>query len=203
MQYLVGTRHFTWEGNGNPLQLLLGESHGWRSLVGYSPWVAESRTWLSDFTFTFHFHALEKEMATHSSILAWRIPGTEELVGLPSMGLHRVRHDRRGLAAAGISQMNLLNPHNNHVTISSSPPLASYYGWESWSTGGLHNVLMVMWLMHVRACVKTRKPMLLISMFFCFHSFVVDLFFFLNFKKSFILDNTSLCDCVLSYRFFF
>ena len=45
--------------------------------------------------------------------------------------------------------------------------------------------------------------MLLISMFFCFHSFVVDLFFFLNFKKSFILDNTSLCDCVLSYRFFF
>ena len=48
---------------------------------------------LSNFTFTFHFHALEKEMATHSSILAWRIPGTEEPVGLPSMGSHRVRHD--------------------------------------------------------------------------------------------------------------
>ena len=48
---------------------------------------------LSDFTFTFHFHALEKEMATYSSILAWRIPGTEEPSGLPSMGLHRVRHD--------------------------------------------------------------------------------------------------------------
>ena len=48
---------------------------------------------LSDFTFTFHFHALEKEMATHSSVLAWRIPGTGEPVGLPSMGLHRVRHD--------------------------------------------------------------------------------------------------------------
>ena len=47
---------------------------------------------LSDFTFTFHFHALEKEMATHSSILAWRIPGTEEPSGLPSMGPHRVRH---------------------------------------------------------------------------------------------------------------
>ena len=46
-----------------------------------------------EFTFTFHFHALEKEMATHSSILAWRIPGTEEPVGLPSMGSHRVRHD--------------------------------------------------------------------------------------------------------------
>ena len=55
--------------------------------------VAKSRTRLSDFTFTFHFHALEKEMATHSSVLAWRIPGTEEPSGLPSMGLHRVRHD--------------------------------------------------------------------------------------------------------------
>ena len=48
---------------------------------------------LSDFTFTFHFHALEKEMATHSSVLAWRIPGTGEPGGLPSMGSHRVRHD--------------------------------------------------------------------------------------------------------------
>ena len=52
-----------------------------------------SRTRLSDFTFTFHFHALEKEMATHSSVLAWRIPGTEEPGGLPSMGSHRVGHD--------------------------------------------------------------------------------------------------------------
>ena len=50
-------------------------------------------TRLSDFTFTFHFHALEKEMATHSSVLAWRIPGTGEPGGLPSMGSHRVRHD--------------------------------------------------------------------------------------------------------------
>ena len=48
---------------------------------------------LSDLTFTFHFHALEKEIATHSSVLAWRIPGTEEPVGLPSMGSHRVGHD--------------------------------------------------------------------------------------------------------------
>ena len=52
-----------------------------------------SRTRLSDFTLTFHFHALEKEMATHSSVLAWRIPGTEEPGGLPSMGSHRVGHD--------------------------------------------------------------------------------------------------------------
>ena len=55
--------------------------------------VAESRTQLSDFTFTFHFHALEKEMATHSSVLARRIPGTEEAGGLPTMGSHRVGQD--------------------------------------------------------------------------------------------------------------
>ena len=54
---------------------------------------AKSRARLSDFTFTFHFHALEKEMATHSSILAWRIPGTEKPSGLLSMGSHRVRYD--------------------------------------------------------------------------------------------------------------
>ena len=53
----------------------------------------QSRTRLSDFTFTFHFHALEKEMATHSSVLAWNIPGTGEPGGLPSMGSHRVGHD--------------------------------------------------------------------------------------------------------------
>ena len=61
---------------------------------------SQSRTWLSDFTFTFHFHALEKEMATHSSVLAWRIPGSGEPVGLPSMGSHRVGHDWSDLAAA-------------------------------------------------------------------------------------------------------
>ena len=55
--------------------------------------VARSRTRLSNFPFTFHFHALEKEMATHSSVLAWRIPGMEEPGGLPSVGLHRVGHD--------------------------------------------------------------------------------------------------------------
>ena len=55
--------------------------------------VAWSRTGLSNFTFAFHFHALEKEMATHSNVLAWRIQGTGEPGGLPSMELHRVRHD--------------------------------------------------------------------------------------------------------------
>ena len=57
------------------------------------PGVAKSRTRLSDFIFTSHFHALEKEMATHSSVLAWKIPGTVEPDGLPSVGSHRVGHD--------------------------------------------------------------------------------------------------------------
>ena len=74
------------------LVLLPGESHGRRSLVGVHG-VAKSRARLSDFTFTFHFHPLEKEMATHFSVLAWRIPGTGEPGGLPSMGSHRVGHD--------------------------------------------------------------------------------------------------------------
>ena len=62
----------------------------WRAAVHG---VAKSQTLLSDFTVTFHFHALEKEMATHSSVLAWRIPGTVEPGGLPSMGSRRVGHD--------------------------------------------------------------------------------------------------------------
>ena len=68
----------------------------------------KSQTRLSDFTFTFHFHVLEKEMATHSSVLAWRIPGTEEPGGLPSMGSHRVGHDWCNLAAAAAYFLALL-----------------------------------------------------------------------------------------------
>ena len=73
-----------------PTPVLLS-GNGWRSLVVHG--VAKSRTRLSDFTFTFHFPALEKEMATHSSVLAWRIPGMGEPGGLPSMGSHRVGDD--------------------------------------------------------------------------------------------------------------
>ena len=73
--------------------LFPGKSHGGRSLVGAVHGVAKSWTQLSDLTFTFHFHALEKAMATHSSVLAWRIPGMGEPGGLLSTGLHRVRHD--------------------------------------------------------------------------------------------------------------
>ena len=79
------------EGNGTPLQYSCLEN----PMDGGAWWaaahrVSKSRTQLCDFTFTFHFQALEKEMATHSSVLAWRIPGTGEPGGLPSMGSHRV-----------------------------------------------------------------------------------------------------------------
>jgi len=71
--------------------------------------VAKSRTRLSDFTFTFHFHALEKEMATHSSVLAWRIPGTGEPGGLPSLGSHRVGHYWSYLAAVSIVSSSFIH----------------------------------------------------------------------------------------------
>ena len=82
------------EGNGNPLQYsclnnIMDGAAWWAAVHG----VATSQARLSDFTSTFHFAALEKEMATHSSVLAWRIPGTGEPGGLPSMGSHRVGHN--------------------------------------------------------------------------------------------------------------
>ena len=84
--------------------LLPGKSHGQRAWWAAVHGVTKSQTRLRDFTFIFHFHALEKEMATHSSVLAWRIPGTGEPGGLPSMGLHRVGHDWSDLAAAYVNR---------------------------------------------------------------------------------------------------
>ena len=92
--YLTGTSLYSGEGNGTPLQYSCLENPmgrgAWKTAVHG---VAENRTLLSDFPFTFHFHALEKEMATHSSVLARRIPGKGEPGGLPSMGSHRVGRD--------------------------------------------------------------------------------------------------------------
>ena len=91
---LLGIWTSVGEGNGTPLQYSCLENPmdggAWGTAVHG---VAKSRTRLSDFTLTFHFHALEKEMATHSSVLAWRIPETGEPGELPSMGSHRVGHD--------------------------------------------------------------------------------------------------------------
>ena len=89
------------ECNGTPLQYSCLENpmdgEAWKAAVHG---VTEGWTRLSDFTFTFHFHALEKEMATHSSVIAWRIPGTGEPGGLLSMGSHRLGYDWSDLAAA-------------------------------------------------------------------------------------------------------
>ena len=106
--------HMYTEGNGTPLQYSClenpmdgGEPGRLRSMWSLS------RTWLSGFTFTFHFQVLEKEMATHSSVLAWRMPGRGEPGGLPSMGSHRVGHDWSDLAVAAcikqITNENLLH----------------------------------------------------------------------------------------------
>ena len=98
--YLYSLRDLHGEGNGTPLQYSCLEN----PMDGGAWWaavhaVARSRTRLSDFTFTFHFYELEKEMASHSSFLVWRIPGTGESGELPSLRLHRVGHDWSDLAA--------------------------------------------------------------------------------------------------------
>jgi len=96
--------------NGIPLQYSCLENPmdggaWWAAVRG----VAKSQTRPSDFTLTFHYHALEEEMATHSSVLAWRIPWTEEPGGLPSMGLHRVGHDWSDLAAVAAAELDKMS----------------------------------------------------------------------------------------------
>ena len=120
------------EGNGTPLQYSCLETPmdrgaWWAAVHG----VAKSQIQLSNLTVTFHFHALEKEMATHSSVLAWRIPGAGKSGGLPSMGSHRVGHDWSDLAAAAvILQSPPWPPHPFHfpchclVQCSCSGPLS-------------------------------------------------------------------------------
>ena len=106
------------EGNGTPLQYsCLANPMDWRAWKAAVHGVAEGGTGLSDFTFTFQFHALEKKMATQSSVLAQRIPGTGEPGGLPSMGSHRVGHDWSNLAAVvlnvpEVSEIALISFHS-------------------------------------------------------------------------------------------
>ena len=120
--YFIHSSIYIREGNGTPLQYSCLENPTdrgawWAAIHG----VAKSRTWLSNFTFTFHFPALEKEMATHSSVLAWRIPGTGFSDGLPSMGSHRVGHDWSNLAAAAAAAYICSNPN---LPIHPTPPLS-------------------------------------------------------------------------------
>ena len=103
ISFLFGAEQYSTvrKGNGTPLQYSCLENPmdggaWWAAVHG----VAKTQTRLSNFTFTFHFHSLKKEMAPHSSVLAWRIPGTGEPGGLPSMGSHRLGHDWSDLAAA-------------------------------------------------------------------------------------------------------
>ena len=134
----------TGEGNGTLLQYSCLENpmdggDWWAAVHG----VAKSRAQLSNFTFTFHFHALEKEMATHSSVLAWRIPTTGEPGGLPSMGSHRVGHDWSDLEADYFFSLNSPSPawlcalwlraafssHHHHIATSAFDQVTL---WPTW-----------------------------------------------------------------------
>ena len=121
------------EGNGTPLQYSCLENPmdggAWKAAV-YG--VTEGQTRLSDFTFTFHFHALEKEMATHSSVLAWWIPGMGEPGGLPSMGSHSIGHDWNDLADSILKGRDITLPTKVRLVKAMVFPVAMY-GCESWT----------------------------------------------------------------------
>ena len=137
ISHIQKSRLVSGEGNGTPLQYSCLENPmdggaWWAALHG----VARSQTRLSDFTLTFHFQALEKEMAIHSSILAWRIPGTGEPGGLLSMGSHRVEHDWSDLAAAAadsiLKSRDITLPTKVHRVKTMVFPVVMY-GCESWT----------------------------------------------------------------------
>ena len=192
------------EGNGTPLQSFCLENPmdrgaWWAAVHG----VAKSRARLSDFTFTFHFHALEKEMATHSSVLAWRIPGTAEPGGLLSMGSHRVGHDWWDLAAVAaaantgdirdkglipksgrspggrhgnpLQYSRLENPMDRGVwRAMANSPIGAQRIWHDWSN---------------LARLHTCSWLIIISLDFLNHMGILLLKIYLNFKEC-------LCDCV-------
>ena len=133
-------QNFYEEGDGTPLQYSCLENPmdggaWWAAVNG----VTKSRTWLSDFTFTCQFHALEKEMATHSNVLAYRIPGTAEPGGLPSMGLHRVGHDWSDLAAVAAAE--LLHRSDQWVCLSELDNMTcTKWSWMEMSQTKIHDI---------------------------------------------------------------
>ena len=134
------------EGNGTPLQYSCLENPmdggAWKAAVHG---IAEGRTRLNDFTSTFHFPALEKEMATHSSVLAWRIPGTGEPGGLPSMGSHRVGRDWSDLAPAAAAAVEFYKLPEVLMPWCERPALSSFleYRWSQ-EHHGCHTYSMSM-----------------------------------------------------------
>ena len=144
--------------------LLSGKSHRRRSLVAAVYGVAEGRTWLSDFTFTFHFHALEKDMATHSSVLAWRIPGTGEPGGLWSMGSYRIGHYWSALAAAVMlfSSVQSLSHDWLFATPWTAARQASLSITNSWSLPKFMSIELVMPSNHLILC----HPLILLRSIF-------------------------------------
>ena len=144
----------------------MGRGVWWAAVHG----VARSRTRLNDFPFTFHFHTLEKEMATHSSALAWRIPGTGEPGGLPSMGSHRVGHDWSNLAAAAVLDLfvePMVSKKCYFIAFFFFHFLAT--SWEIWDVGSPTS--------------KPLHPALKVPSFFLSYYFVH--FFLIHFLKPF------------------
>ena len=144
------------EGNSTQLQYCCLENPmdggaWWAAVHG----VAKSWTRLSDFTFTFHFHALEEEMATHSSVLAWRIPKTGEPGGLPSLGSHRVGHDWSDLAAVAAVLREWIILGDGSVVSCGFPELPDPYYIQAW--GSREKQLLQLWT-GVEVCVFPPTP---------------------------------------------
>ena len=119
--------------------------------------VAEVQTWLSNFTFTFHFHALEKDMATYSSVLAWRIPGTGEPGGLSAMGSHRVGHDWSNLAAAAVLYSPWNSPGQN-TGVGSLSLLQGLFPTQGSNPGLLHCSQILYQLSHKGSSSFLNEP---------------------------------------------